>query len=76
VGGPAAFVNAVIDAIAHLGVRNIDMPCLSGRVWKRSSTSMMWPAPTASGDVNRGVSGIMMVKEETSRTEQAAVTDD
>jgi len=34
VGGPAAFVNAVVDAIAHLGVRNIDMPCLSGRVWE------------------------------------------
>ena len=26
VGSPAAFVNAVIDAVAHLGVRNIDMP--------------------------------------------------
>jgi aerobic carbon-monoxide dehydrogenase large subunit len=34
VGGPASFVNAVIDAIAHLGVRNIDMPCLSSRVWE------------------------------------------
>jgi carbon-monoxide dehydrogenase large subunit len=34
VGGPAAFVNAVIDGIAHLGVRNIDMPCLSSRVWE------------------------------------------
>jgi len=34
VGGPAAFVNAVIDAIAHLGVRNINMPCLSSRVWE------------------------------------------
>ncbi|HEX2148932.1 MAG TPA: molybdopterin cofactor-binding domain-containing protein, partial [Actinomycetota bacterium] len=34
VGGPAAFVNAVVDALEHLGVRNIDMPCLSGRVWE------------------------------------------
>jgi carbon-monoxide dehydrogenase large subunit len=33
VGSPAAFVNAVIDAIAHLGVRNIDMPLLPDRVW-------------------------------------------
>jgi hypothetical protein len=24
----------VIDAIAHLGVRNIDMPCLPNRVWE------------------------------------------
>ena len=34
VGSPAAYVNAVIDAIAHLGVRNIDMPLTSARVWE------------------------------------------
>jgi carbon-monoxide dehydrogenase large subunit len=34
VGSPAAYVNAVIDAVAHLGVRNIDMPVLPDRVWK------------------------------------------
>ena len=34
VGSPAAFVNAVIDALAHLGVRNIDMPVLPDRVWE------------------------------------------
>jgi carbon-monoxide dehydrogenase large subunit len=33
VGSPAAYVNAVIDALAHLGVRNIDMPLLPDRVW-------------------------------------------
>jgi carbon-monoxide dehydrogenase large subunit len=33
VGSPAAFVNAVVDALAHLGVRNIDMPVLPDRVW-------------------------------------------
>ena len=33
VGSPAAFVNAVIDAVAHLGVRNIDMPVFPDRVW-------------------------------------------
>jgi carbon-monoxide dehydrogenase large subunit len=27
-------VNAVIDAIAHLGVRNIDMPVTSAKVWE------------------------------------------
>ena len=34
VGSPAAFVNAVIDAVTHLGVTNIDMPVLPDRVWK------------------------------------------
>jgi carbon-monoxide dehydrogenase large subunit len=33
VGSPAAYVNAVIDALAHLGVRNIDMPLTSAKVW-------------------------------------------
>ena len=34
VGSPAAYVNAVIDAVAHLGVRNIDMPVTSAKVWQ------------------------------------------
>jgi aerobic carbon-monoxide dehydrogenase large subunit len=33
VGSPAAFVNAVIDALWHAGVRNIDMPLTSDKVW-------------------------------------------
>jgi aerobic carbon-monoxide dehydrogenase large subunit len=33
VGSPAAYVNAVIDALAHAGVRNIDMPVTSDKVW-------------------------------------------
>ena len=34
VGGPAAFVNAVMDALGGTGVRNIDMPVLPDRVWE------------------------------------------
>jgi carbon-monoxide dehydrogenase large subunit len=34
VGGPAAFVNAVMDAVHEYGVRNIDMPLLPDRVWE------------------------------------------
>jgi carbon-monoxide dehydrogenase large subunit len=34
VGSPAAYVNAVIDALAHMGIRNIDMPLTSGKVWE------------------------------------------
>ena len=33
-GSPAAYVNAVIDALWHLGVRNIDMPLTSTKVWE------------------------------------------
>src|SRR6201991_2147375 len=34
VGGPAAYVNAVLDALSDTGVRNIDMPLLPDRVWQ------------------------------------------
>jgi carbon-monoxide dehydrogenase large subunit len=34
VGSPAAYVNAVIDALWHAGVRNIDMPVTSDKVWE------------------------------------------
>ena len=33
VGSPAAYVNAVIDALSHLGITNIDMPVTSDKVW-------------------------------------------
>src|SRR5438309_5459753 len=33
VGSPAAYVNAVVDALAHAGVRNLEMPLTSDRVW-------------------------------------------
>ena len=33
VGSPAAFVNAVVDALSAKGVDNIDMPVLPHRVW-------------------------------------------
>ena len=34
VGSPAAYVNAVIDALQHAGVTNIDMPLTSAKVWE------------------------------------------
>jgi aerobic carbon-monoxide dehydrogenase large subunit len=41
VGSPAAFANAVIDALAHLGVRNIDMPLTSAKVWETMQQAKM-----------------------------------
>lgn len=34
IGAPAAVINAVVDALAHLGVRNIEMPATPERVWR------------------------------------------
>src|SRR4029077_881461 len=33
VGSPAAYVNAIVDALAHAGVRNLEMPVTSDKVW-------------------------------------------
>jgi carbon-monoxide dehydrogenase large subunit len=34
VGSPAAFVNAVVDALSPYGVRHIDMPLTRNKIWK------------------------------------------
>jgi carbon-monoxide dehydrogenase large subunit len=38
IGSTPAVHNAVIDALSHLGVRHIDMPCTPERVWRAIST--------------------------------------
>ena len=37
VGATPAVHNAVVDALAHLGVRHVDMPCTPERVWRALS---------------------------------------
>lgn len=34
IGAPPAVVNAVVDALHHLGVRDVPMPCTPERVWR------------------------------------------
>ena len=34
IGSTASVHNAVLDAVAHLGVRHIDMPCTAEKVWR------------------------------------------
>jgi carbon-monoxide dehydrogenase large subunit len=34
VGATPALQNAVVDALSHLGIRHIDMPCTPQRVWE------------------------------------------
>ncbi len=34
IGAPPAVQNAVVDALSHLGVRHVDMPCTPERVWQ------------------------------------------
>jgi carbon-monoxide dehydrogenase large subunit len=41
VGSPAAYVNAVVDALAHAGVRNLEMPVGPDRVWRAMSEARL-----------------------------------
>ena len=34
IGSTPAVHNAVVDAVSHLGIRHIDMPCTPERVWR------------------------------------------
>ena len=34
IGSTPAIHNAVVDAVSHLGIRHIDMPCTPERVWR------------------------------------------
>jgi carbon-monoxide dehydrogenase large subunit len=39
IGSTPAVQNAVVDAVAHLGVRHIDLPCSPERVWRAIRTA-------------------------------------
>lgn len=45
IGSTPAVQNAVIDALAHLGVRHIDLPCTSERVWNTIQHALAGTAP-------------------------------
>jgi aerobic carbon-monoxide dehydrogenase large subunit len=52
IGSTPAVQNAVVDAVSHLGVRHIDMPCTPSRVWQaieaaRAGTAQLWREPPA-----------------------------
>jgi aerobic carbon-monoxide dehydrogenase large subunit len=34
IGSTPAVHNAIVDAVSHLGIRHIDMPCTAERVWR------------------------------------------
>jgi carbon-monoxide dehydrogenase large subunit len=55
VGSPAAYVNAVIDALQHLGIRNIDMPVTSAKVWDAIQAAKA--AGGVGSDAGAGASG-------------------
>src|SRR5256885_3031027 len=50
IGATPALQNAVVDALSHLGVRHIDMPCTPERVWRAitgAGNGSPWREPPA-----------------------------
>src|SRR4051794_38394620 len=52
IGATPAVQNAVVDALKHLGVRHIDLPCTPARVWReiQNPRSDVWREPPAAFD--------------------------
>jgi aerobic carbon-monoxide dehydrogenase large subunit len=52
IGSTPAVQNAVVDALKHLGVRHIDLPCTAARVWReiQNPRSDVWREPPAAFD--------------------------
>ncbi|MGN6795218.1 MAG: xanthine dehydrogenase family protein molybdopterin-binding subunit [Streptosporangiaceae bacterium] len=50
IGATPAVQNAIVDAVAHLGVRHVEMPATAMRVWRAirsASSAQSQPEPTA-----------------------------
>ena len=45
IGATPALQNAVIDAVRHLGVRHIDLPCTPERVWRTIAAAVAGAPP-------------------------------
>jgi carbon-monoxide dehydrogenase large subunit len=41
IGSPAAVINAVVDALSHLGVQHVDMPATPNRIWRVIQNAVM-----------------------------------
>ena len=52
IGATPAVQNAVVDALKHLGVKHIDLPCTAHRVWReiQHPRSDVWREPPAAFD--------------------------
>jgi hypothetical protein len=46
-GAPATVINAVVDALADLGVTHVDMPASPSRIWEIVNDARIAKAPLA-----------------------------
>ncbi len=57
IGATPAVQNAVVDALAHLGVRHIDMPTTPERVWTAITEAQQNARPQATAEQNAAQNG-------------------
>jgi carbon-monoxide dehydrogenase large subunit len=57
IGSTPAVQNAVVDALAHLGVRHIDMPASPQRVWQALQAALAGPPGGSGGSSPRAGTG-------------------
>jgi aerobic carbon-monoxide dehydrogenase large subunit len=52
IGSTPAVQNAVVDALKHLGVKHIDLPCTAARVWReiQNPRADVWRTPPSAFD--------------------------
>jgi len=57
IGSTPAVQNAVVDALAHLGVRHVDMPASPQRVWQALQAALAGTAGGSGGSSPRASTG-------------------
>ncbi|MEO6955829.1 MAG: hypothetical protein ABI137_03710, partial [Antricoccus sp.] len=62
IGSTPSVQNAVIDALSHLGVRHINMPCSPERVWEAISAAKNGSLPAMWTDVPAAFGALPEVK--------------
>ncbi len=69
IGSTPAVHNAVVDALAHLGVRHLDMPATPEKVWRALRVSDDWagPGPSSAGGGGRAAEAAAVVEGHHSR---------
>ncbi len=73
IGSMPAVQNAVVDALSHLGVRHVEMPCTSERVWRAVRDAGAGPVPPPWNEPPEVFATMRATVTETARPEAADV---
>ncbi|MGH8999692.1 MAG: xanthine dehydrogenase family protein molybdopterin-binding subunit, partial [Acidimicrobiia bacterium] len=72
IGSTPAAQNAVVDALSHLGVRHIDMPCTPERVWRAISAARAGTLPSPWSEPPAAFVALPLRRDESKEETEAA----